>query len=99
MSDKKILLVILLAMILSFEFIDGYWPKKSKISTHTQTDNAGKWWHYFRAHIQLEECIALYHNSKVEDYSVRVVETFLDITNIDGMPKHYFHFSSSISAK
>ena len=52
----------------------------------------------------MEECSTLYHNSKVfglnlEDYSVRVDETFLDITNIDGMPKHYFHFSSSISAK
>ena len=75
MSDKKILLVVLLATILSFEFIDGYWPKKSKILTHPQTDNAGKWWHYFRAH-PLGRMYHLYHDSKevglaMEDYATK----------------------------
>ena len=75
MSDKKILLVILLATILSFEFIDGYWPKKSKISTHPQTDKAGKWSHYFRAH-PLGKMYHLYHNTQgvgliLEDYSTK----------------------------
>ena len=79
MSDKKILIIILLATILTF----------GKMLALLQSPSNWK---------------NVSHNSKVfglnlEDYAVRVDETFLDITNIDGMPKHYFHCSSSISAK
>ena len=80
MSDKKILIIILLATILTF----------GKMLALLQSPSNWK--------------NVSHNNSKVfglnlEDYSVRVDETFLDITNIDGMAKHYFHCSSSISAK
>merc|ERR1712080_203145 len=75
MSYKKILVVILLAMILTFEIIDGWlWPKKAM--THPQLDNAGKWWHYFKAH-PVGKMYNLFHESKalgltLEDYSLTV---------------------------
>ena len=73
MSYKKILVVILLAMILTFEIINGWpWPKKAR--THPQLDNAGKWWHYFKAH-PVGRMYNLYHETKAvgivfEDMSV-----------------------------
>ncbi len=78
MSYKKIL-VILLAMILTFEIIDGWpWPKKAR--THSQLDNTGKWWHYFKAH-PVGKMYNLYHESKavginIEDFSLTEQPSF-----------------------
>ena len=74
MSYKKILVVILLAMILTFEIIDGGWPWPKKAKTHPQLDNAGKWWHYFKAH-PVGKMYNLYHETKavglnLEDFSL-----------------------------